>query len=88
MATEFDRNFMYRVYPIERQDRGKDLVKVLTLGLLIQWVLISIFWLLLLPINVNLFEAIGILLVFTALVVATYLPNCVRKMNQKNFGIR
>lgn len=88
MATEFDRNFMYRVYPIERQDRGKDLVKVLTLGLLIQWVLISIFWLLLLPINVNLFEAIGILLVFTALVVATYLPNRVRKMNQKNFGIR
>ena len=79
---------MYRVYPIERQDRGKDLVKVLTLGLLIQWVLISIFWLLLLPINVNLFEAIGILLVFTALVVATYLPNRVRKMNQKNFGIR
>ena len=88
MATEFDRNFMYRVYPIERQDRGKDLVKVLTLGLLLQWVLISIFWLLLLPINVNLFEAIGILLVFTALVVATYLPNRVRKMNQKNFGIR
>lgn len=88
MATEFDRNFMYRVYPIERQDRGKDLVKVLTLGLLIQWVLISIFWLLLLSINVNLFEAIGILLVFTALVVATYLPNRVRKMNQKNFGIR
>lgn len=88
MATEFDRNFMYRVYPIERQDRGKDLVKVLTLGLLIQLVLISIFWLLLLPINVNLFEAIGILLVFTALVVATYLPNRVRKMNQKNFGIR
>ena len=88
MTTEFDRNFMYRVYPIERQDRGKDLVKVLTLGLLIQWVLISIFWLLLLPINVNLFEAIGILLVFTALVVATYLPNRVRKMNQKNFGIR
>lgn len=88
MATEFDRNFMYRVYPIERQDRGKDLVKVLTLGLLIQWVLSSIFWLLLLPINVNLFEAIGILLVFTALVVATYLPNRVRKMNQKNFGIR
>lgn len=88
MATEFDRNFMYRVYPIERQDRGKDLVKVLTLGLLIQWVLISIFWLLLLPINVNLFEAIGILFVFTALVVATYLPNRVRKMNQKNFGIR
>jgi ABC-2 type transport system permease protein len=79
---------MYRVYPIERQDRGKDLVKVLTLGLLIQLVLISIFWLLLLPINVNLFEAIGILLVFTALVVATYLPNRVRKMNQKNFGIR
>lgn len=88
MATEFDRNFMYRVYPIERQDRGKDLVKVLTLGLLIQWILISIFWLLLLPINVNLFEAIGILLVFTALVVVTYLPNRVRKMNQKNFGIR
>ena len=88
MATEFDRNFMYRVYPIERQDRGKDLVKVLTLGLLIQWILISIFWLLLLPINVNLFEAIGILLVFTALVVATYLPNRVRKMNQKNFVIR
>lgn len=88
MATEFDRNFMYRVYPIERENRGKDLVKVLTLGLFIQWLLISVFWIVVLPINLNLFEAIGILLVFTALVVAIYLPNRVKKMNQKNFGIR
>ncbi|EEJ72775.1 ABC transporter permease [Lactobacillus ultunensis] len=88
MATEFDRNFMYRVYPIERRNRGKDLVKVLTLGLFIQWLLISVCWLIVLPINLNLFEAVGILLVFTALVTAAYLPNRVKKMNQKNFGIR
>lgn len=88
MATEFDRNFMYRVYPIERQNRGKDLVKVLTLGLFIQWLLISIFWLVVLPININLFEAMAILLVFTVLVIAAYLPSKVKKMNQKNFGIR
>lgn len=88
MATEFDRNFMYRVYPIERQNRGKDLVKVLTIGLFIQWLLISICWLIVLPINVSLFEAMAILLGFTLIVVATYLPNRVKKMNQKNFGIR
>lgn len=88
MATEFDRNFMYRVYPIERKDRGKDLVKVLTLGLFIQWLIISIFWLIVLPININLLEAMVILLVFTALITAVYLPSRVRKMNQKNFGIR
>lgn len=88
MATEFDRNFMYRVYPIERQNRGRDLVKVLTMGLFIQWLLISVCWLIVLPINVNLFEAMAILLGFTMIVTATYLPGRVKKMNQKNFGIR
>ena len=88
MATEFDRNFMYRVYPIERQNRGRDLVKVLTMGLFIQWLLISVCWLIVLPINVNLFEAMAILLGFTMIVTATYLPGRVKKMYQKNFGIR
>lgn len=88
MATEFDRNFMYRVYPIERKNRGKDLVKVLTFGLFIQWLIISIFWLIVLPININLLEAMIILLAFTVLITAVYLPSRVKKMNQKNFGIR
>lgn len=88
MATEFDRNFMYRVYPIERKNRGKDLVKVLTFGLFIQWLIISIFWLIVLPININLLEAMIILLAFTVLITAVYLPSRLKKMNQKNFGIR
>ena len=79
---------MYRVYPIERKNRGKDLVKVLTFGLFIQWLIISIFWLIVLPININLLEAMIILLAFTVLITAVYLPSRVKKMNQKNFGIR
>lgn len=79
MVNEFDSNIMYRVYPIVRKNRGQDLVKVLTSGLLIQWLLISVFWLLLLPINLHLLEAIILLLVFTLLVTLIYLPYKTKK---------
>lgn len=79
MATEFDSNIMYRVYPIVRDNRGSDLVKVLTSGLLIQWLLISICWLAVLPINLHLFEGIGILLIFTLLITYGYLAGKVKR---------
>ncbi|WP_278390626.1 ABC transporter permease [Lactobacillus acetotolerans] len=79
MVNEFDFNIMYRVYPIVRKNRGQDLVKVLTSGLLIQWLLISVFWLLLLPIDLHLLEAIILLLVFTLLVTLIYLPYKTKK---------
>lgn len=79
MATEFDSNIMYRVYPIVRDGRGKDLVKVLNMGLLIQWLLISIFWIILLPINTNLWLSVAILLVFTVVINYGYLPVRVKR---------
>ena len=79
MVNEFDSNIMYRVYPIVRKNRGQDLVKVLTSGLLIQWLLIGVFWLLLLPIDLHLLEAIVLLLVFTLLVTLIYLPYKTKK---------
>lgn len=79
MATEFDDNIMYRVYPIVRDNRGRDLVKVLSIALALQWLLVSIFWLILLPINVQLFEGIGLLLIVTLLIAAVYLPNRVKR---------
>ena len=79
MVNEFAFNIMYRVYPIVRKNRGQDLVKVLTSGLLIQWLLISVFWLLLLPIDLHLLEAIILLLVFTLLVTLIYLPYKTKK---------
>lgn len=81
MATEFDSNIMYRVYPIVRDNRGKDLVKVLNLGLLIQWLLISVFWLVLLPIDSHLWISIAVLFVFTMIINYGYLS--VRVKQQK-----
>ena len=81
MATEFDSNIMYRVYPIVRDNRGKDLVKVLNLGLLIQWLLVSVFWLILLPIDSHLWISIVVLFVFTMIINYGYLP--VRVKQQK-----
>ena len=81
MATEFDSNIMYRVYPIVRDNRGKDLVKVLNLGLLIQWLLISILWLILLQTDVHLWASIVALFVFTMIINYGYLP--VRVKQQK-----
>lgn len=81
MANEFDGNIMYRVYPIVRDNRGKDLVKVLNIGLLIQWLLISIFWVILLPIDRHLWLSIAVLLIFTAIINYGYLP--VRVKRQK-----
>lgn len=81
MATEFDSNIMYRVYPIVRDNRGKDLVKVLNLGLLIQWLLISVFWLVLLPIDSHLGISIAVLFVFTMIINYGYLS--VRVKQQK-----
>ncbi len=74
MATEFDGNIMYRVYPIVRDKRGQDLVKVLALGLLMQWLLISIFWLILLPINLDLMAGIGLLLLVVLIIIYIYFP--------------
>lgn len=81
MAAEFDSNIMYRVYPIVRDERGQDLVKVLTLGLLMQWLLISIFWLIVLPINLNLMAGIGLLLLVVLLIIYIYLPYHVKRQN-------
>lgn len=81
MASEFDDNIMYRVYPIERSKRGEDLVIVLALAMLIQWLIISLSWLIALPINLQLFEAICILVVFSWALLRLYLPMKIRKRN-------
>lgn len=83
LATEFDSNIMYRVYPIQRGGRGKDLIKAINTALLLQWLLISIFWLIVLPINLHLAEAIVVLLVFVLLVTIVYLPQKVKHLDQR-----
>lgn len=82
MATEFDSNIMYRVYPIVLNNRGKDLVQVLNIGLLIQWLIVSIFWLIVLPIDAHLWLSIAVLLVFTAVINYGYLPVRVKRQNK------
>jgi len=79
MVDEFDTNIMYRVYPIERTKRGLDLVSALAGIMLMQWFIISISWLLTLPISLHLFEAMGILVVFSCAVLRLYLPAKVKK---------
>ncbi|MDF7683067.1 ABC transporter permease [Lactobacillus sp. ESL0679] len=79
MADEFDDNIMYRVAPILRQNRGHDLIVALRLPMLLQWLLISASWLLLLPFNIQLLEAIGLLICFSGLIVQLYLPYKIKK---------
>ena len=79
MVDEFDTNVMYRVYPIARTKRGLDLVSALTGIMLVQWLIISISWLITLPISLHLFEAMGILVVFSYAVLRLYLPAKVKK---------
>lgn len=79
MVSEFDSNIMYRIYPIQRNNRGKDLVIVLALALVLQWLIISVFWLLVLPINLNLLEASAMLLIFSLLIGQIYLPAKIKK---------
>ncbi|WEV38218.1 ABC transporter permease [Lactobacillus sp. ESL0680] len=79
MADEFDDNIMYRVAPITRKDRGRDLIVALSVPMLLQWLIISVSWLLLLPLNLQLWEAIGLLICFSILVVQLYLPYKIKK---------
>ncbi|WP_294756842.1 ABC transporter permease [uncultured Lactobacillus sp.] len=79
MVDEFDTNVMYRVYPIARTKRGLDLVSALTGIMLVQWLIISISWLITLPISLHLFEAMGILVIFSWVVLRLYLPAKVKK---------
>lgn len=74
LATEFDTNIMYRVYPISREKRGRDLVQVLSIALVLQWLIISVFWLVVLGIKLPVFEAIAALLIFVLLLNIGYLP--------------
>ncbi|BDR60754.1 ABC transporter permease [Lactobacillus xylocopicola] len=79
LVCEFDDNIMYRVYPIERTQRGRDLITVLALALLLQWLIIGLFWLVLLPINLQLWEAIGSLVIWTNVLLNLYLPYKIKK---------
>ncbi len=79
MVDEFDDNIMYRVYPIEHTNRGLDMVSALAGMMLMQWLIISISWLLTLPANLHLFEAMGCLVVFSWVVLRLYLPAKVKK---------
>lgn len=79
MANEFDSNIMYRISPIKRENRGKDLVNVLALALLLQWLVISLCWLLVLPIKLTLLKACTVLLVFSLLIGQIYLPAKIKK---------
>ncbi|WEV70435.1 ABC transporter permease [Lactobacillus sp. ESL0785] len=79
LADEFDDNIMYRVAPIVRNQRGRDLIVALSLPMLLQWLIISAAWLVLLPINLQLWEAIGLLVCFSVSVVQLYLPYKIKK---------
>ena len=79
MVDEFDDNIMYRVYPIEHTNRGLDMVSALAGMMLMQWLIISISWLITLPVNLHLFEAMGCLVVFSWVVLRLYLPAKVKK---------
>lgn len=79
LVSEFDDNVMYRIYPIEREKRGQDLVAVLKLALGLQWLIISLSWLIILPINLQLAEAILGLLIFSIIILWLYLPIKIKK---------
>ena len=79
LVSEFDDNVMYRIYPIEREKRGQDLVAVLKLAIGLQWLIISLSWLIILPINLQLAEAILGLLVFSIIILWLYLPIKIKK---------
>ena len=79
LVSEFDDNVMYRIYPIEREKRGQDLVAVLKLALGLQWLIISLSWLIILPISLQLAEAILGLLIFSIIILWLYLPIKIKK---------
>ena len=74
---------MYHVYPIVKDNREKDMAKVLNLVLLGQWLLISILWFVILPFDLNIFTAVAALFVFIWFMVLVYLPNKVRAKNRR-----
>ena len=79
LVSEFDDNVMYRIYPIEREKRGQDLVAVLKLALGLQWLIISLSWLIILPISLQLAEAMLGLLIFSIIILWLYLPIKIKK---------
>lgn len=82
MATEFDSNIMYRVYPIVKDNRAYDLAKVLRLGIYIQWLLIGTVWLIVLPLNKTLFIAFIALIAVTLIIIYAYLPHKIKSISR------
>lgn len=77
----YDRNVMYHVYPINVANRSNDLRKVLSGALFLQFIIISISWLVLLKENKAM--VIGILLCWTALLIYGYLPVKTKQEDKK-----
>lgn len=74
LIREYDGNVMYRVYPIALENRGHDFIRAIFAAVLLQWLLIAIFWVILLPLSSELIIAAIVLLVFSNLVCFIYLP--------------
>lgn len=83
MASEYDSNIMYHVYPIVKDHREKALAKVLNRVLLMQWLIISVLWLVTLPFTLHIFTAIAVLFVFIWFMILIYLPNKVRAKDRR-----
>lgn len=83
MASEYDSNIMYHVYPIVKDHREKALAKVLNSVLFMQWLIISVLWLVTLPFTLHIFTAIAVLFVFIWFMILVYLPNKVRAKDRR-----
>lgn len=81
LAENYDRNIMYRVYPIDQAKKGQDLSRVLSWALFLQAIVVAAVWLIALPKEKIL--SVGLLLLWTLLLAKVYLPYKTKEVEKR-----
>lgn len=81
LAKNYDRNIMYRVYPIDQAKKGQDLSRVLSWALFLQAIVVAAVWLIALPKEKIL--SVGLLLLWTLLLAKAYLPYKTKEVEKR-----
>lgn len=88
LYSQFDRNTMYRSLPIAGSSKNGAFLKVIAGVLVLQVVVIGIFWLAFLPNKIMLLMGVAIMVAISAIILFVYLPSRIKKLEQNANGRR
>lgn len=84
LYQQYENNMMYQILPINPAEKNKSFTQIMQVILLLQWLLISVSWLLFLPEKIKLAGFAIILFIAVIIMVRGYVPSKLKQMDKPN----